>query len=262
MSTVKNIKTQIDGLSLEKQLYIGSYANKKWTEVKQAAEESALFRLPTPITDSDRVFIQENKENTDIQRNKLEMLPEWFRFDSGRIWPRKPLGMEVFENIAELIEGKTMFSIKAPWDISEIPLSDVVLIPNHLKGAPLYEYHGEALSLIWLLEKKYNLIEATPEEIKQAIAVLGWFKSLDLLSKLLNYPPASVRLPDGKRDLVHTSMAWFPLYNIYAAFQKMSHDLFVDRVDGHNLSSSSYEYIQDKYFNREYRAIPRIFLQA
>lgn len=72
MSTLDEIKAQINELTPEEQIEIWNYATSKGTVAKQWAEEvKVLSLLPIPITENDRNFIERNKYNKDTQWDKI-----------------------------------------------------------------------------------------------------------------------------------------------------------------------------------------------
>jgi len=232
MPGITGVKGQVDNLNLEKKLEIwkyaiDQYATSKGIVVEKLSEEIELLKsLPTPFTDSDKVFIEKNKHNKDIQREKMQILPEGFIFD-GIFRSRDPADMEVFKDIPELIEWKTMFSKKAPWDYGDEPLPGSVLVPFHPKDMPPYKYNWKKLPLALLLEQKYGLHQFTKEERQQAADIFWW--SYWLLGQLLNYPKAGIRRSNGVREKVGTvSSLYLPItlyddlaciiyFNVYGA---------------------------------------------
>lgn len=172
MPTLEEIKAQINELKPEEQLELGSYATQKWTVAKQSAEELKLLQsLPTPTTDSDKAFIEKNKNNKNIQWDKIKFTETTIELD-GLKFPRAIAKYDDIKNTA--------------W----LKLNDNVYQNN---GHDYFTFDA-----VNQLGKAWHKVPSK-DQWQQAADVFGWY---GLLGQILNYPKAGVRRSDGERDNV------------------------------------------------------------
>jgi len=180
MPTLEEIKLQIDGLKPEEQLELGTYATSKGTAAKQSAEELALLQsLPTPITDSDRAFIEKHKNNKNIKRDTIKFTETTIELD-GLKFPR---------TIAKYDDVKNTAWLKLDTNVYQKDGNDC--------------FTFDAVKQLGKAGKNIP----SKDQRQQAADVFGW--SYWLLWQLLNYPKAGVRRSYGIRGSVGVeSLLW------------------------------------------------------
>lgn len=168
MPTLQEVQNIVDQLTPEEQLELGSYATKKWTAAKQSAEELALLNsLPTPITDSDKIFIQEHKNNKHIQRDKIKFTETTIELD-GLKFPRTIVKYNDIKN--------------TPWLVLDINV--------YQKDGHDY-FTSDAVKQ---LSKAWHRI--LNEDNMQQILDVCWLR-YGLLIQMLNYPKAGLHLSNN-----------------------------------------------------------------
>lgn len=185
MPTLEQIKEQIKELSAEDKIALGSYATAQWTKEKQAAEELELLQsLPTPVTDNDREFIEKNKENKNIQWNKIKFAETYIELD-GLKFPRTIVKYDDIKNTPGLKLNKNVYQY-----------THYSIFLRDLGG---FEYDYFTFDAVEQLKKAGYKIPSKDQRQK-AIDVFGWKDGIFWL--LFNYPKAGIRLSNGMRDNV------------------------------------------------------------
>ncbi len=179
MPTLEEIKGYVKELSAEEKLALWSYATAEWTKEKQSAEELKLLQsLPTPITDSDKAFIEKHKNNKNIKRDKIQFTENTIELD-GLKFPR---------TIAKYDDIKN-----TPW----------LKLNNNVYQKDGYDYFTrDAVHELSVKEwSPYKGKVPSKGQRQKAADVFGWY---GLLGQILNYPKAGVRRSNGLRDYVGT----------------------------------------------------------
>lgn len=179
MSTLDELKVQVDTLTPEQQLELAHYATSKGTAAKQSAEELELFQsLPTPVTDNDRAFIEKNKNNKNIQRDKIKFTTNSIELD-GLKFPR------------------TIVKYDDIKDIEWLELDNNV-----------YQKDGNDYFTFDAVQQLGKAGKSIPskDQRQQAADVFGW--SYGLLGQLLNYPKVGVRRFSSRSGVAAVSHLW------------------------------------------------------
>lgn len=179
MPTLEEIKGYVKELSAEEKLALWSYATAEWTKEKQSAEELKLLQsLPTPITDSDKAFIEKHKNNKNIKRDKIKFTETTIELD-GLKFPR---------TIVQYDDIKSTEWLKLDKNV--------------------YQNNGHdsfTFDAVKQLGKAWHKVPSK-DQWQQAADVFGWH---GLLGQLLNYPKAGVRRSNGERVNIGTgSRLW------------------------------------------------------
>lgn len=200
MTNLQEIKLQIDKLTPDQQLELADYATSKGTATKQSAEKLVLLSsLTTPVTDSDKAFIANNKHNKDILRYKIKFTETTIELD-GLKFPRT---IVKYEDI-----------INTSW----LKLNTNVYQNNG------YDYF--TLDALRKLGKAWYKVPSKDQR-QQAADLFGW--DYWLLWQLLNYPKAGVRRSNGSRgDVGIVSHLWSSTIHVFNG----SGDVWFS-VDGH-----------------------------
>lgn len=174
MPTLEEIKGYVKELSAEEKLALWFYATAEWTKEKQSAEELKLLRsLPTPITDSDKTFIEKHKNNKNIKRDKIKFTENTIELD-GLKFPRTIVKYDDIKNTRGLELNKNVYQ---------------------KDGHDYFTFDA-----VKQLGKAWHKVPSK-DQWQQAANAAGWYW---LLGQLLNYPKAGVRRSHGNRSYVGT----------------------------------------------------------
>lgn len=168
MSDLQSLKEQVGKLSPQEQIELAVHIYSSNKKSKKLVETLSWF--PTPITDSDKLFIKENKNNKNIQRDKIKFTEKTIECN-GLKFPRNIVKYDDIKNTSWLKLNENVYQK----DGHDYFTFDAV---QKLGGA-------------------WHKIP-TKDQRQQAADVFGW--DYWLLGQLLNYPKAGVRRSNGTRD--------------------------------------------------------------
>jgi hypothetical protein len=161
------IKRQIDLLSPDEQMDIGSYATVQWKKAKDLVDYLALQEsIPTPSTDHDADYIAKYLHNPMIQRSKI-------RFSNDAIF------------LDDLAFPR---SISSYTDVHNVPWLSLDKNVYHHNWNDYFDFDA----IQYIQNAWYAVL--SKEQWEQAVSVFWW--DYRLLSDILNYPQVGFRQAD------------------------------------------------------------------